>query len=516
MPEFKLLWGDLHTHLTDLDHGDELLRDARENIDFTAVLCYPFVWEEKKGLRVESVRNRPEFTAWWERLRELCRAHYAPGEFATFLGYEWNGNRTHYGDHNVIYYDEQDPLDDAWSLEDLYANLRKRKALAIPHHTAYYPNRRGKDWSVWDEHLSPVMEICSIHGSSEACVAPVDMVSNASMGPRASGSTFHDALARGYRIGVIGSNDYEGLAGRWGIGRAAVWATDCTREAIWDALLARRTYGVTGDRIELDFSINGQPMGSVLQSSRTVAAEVTAVGSHAIDRIELVHNGRVVATANHTGNWAPPAAGTACYKFRVEAGWGPAERYGFKPKGIGWAMRLDLDGGTIVGAERCFTNRGQRIAELGTHHCTWNLVTTARRQYLPQGMTQAVVFEIEGDRDTRLRLQVDDVTTDGLPRDVTIGQLLGGHCLVPLIEESERRIHKLFDITVDEMVNPDPVYHNARKVKLHQAVPESGYCASYRFQDIALAPGRNAFYARVSQLNGQLAWSSPIWVDVGG
>ncbi len=60
MPDLKLLWGDLHTHLTDFDRGDEILTEARANVDFCATLCYPFVWERLKGLRVESVRNRPD------------------------------------------------------------------------------------------------------------------------------------------------------------------------------------------------------------------------------------------------------------------------------------------------------------------------------------------------------------------------------------------------------------------------------------------------------------------------
>ena len=548
MPDLKLLWGDFHTHLTDFDRGDEILADARENIDFCAVLCYPFVWEVKKGLRVESVRNRPEFADWWERLRDLCRRHHAPGEFVTFLGYEWHGDRTRYGDHNVIYFDEDNPLDDAWTLEELYANLRRTRAFAIPHHTGYFPGRRGKDWSVWDERLSPVMEICSIHGSSEGPLAPVDMVSNASMGPRASGGTFQDALARGHRIGVIASNDYVGLQGRWGIGRAAVWAEDCTREAIWEAILARRTYGVTGDRIELRFRINGQPMGSVLQASGAIDAEVEAIGSHAIDRIELLHSNRVVATYTHPKTRLPLPPGEGCgegeiardpdagrredvgsagaspshatgetrarrYKLRIEAGWGPADRYGFEAKDIPWDMRLDVAGGKVVSVERCFNRFGQRIVSQDGGHVAWHLLTRGRRSQSPGGMTQSIVVEIEGTPDTRLRLTVDDVTTDGLPRELTVADLLAGHCLIPLVEESERRVLDTFGITAEEMINPDPIFHNARKVKLHQAIPEAAYTASATFEGIELLPGRNALYVRVSQLNGQLAWSSPIWVD---
>ncbi len=42
MQGYQLLWGDTHTHLVDFERGDQVLREARENIDFTVVLLYPF------------------------------------------------------------------------------------------------------------------------------------------------------------------------------------------------------------------------------------------------------------------------------------------------------------------------------------------------------------------------------------------------------------------------------------------------------------------------------------------
>ena len=201
------------------------------------------------------------------------------------------------------------------------------------------------------------------------------------------------------------------------------------------------------------------------------------------------------------------------YKLRIEAGWGPADRYGFEAKDIPWDMRLDVAGGKVVGAERCFNRFGQRIVSQDGGHVAWHLLTKGRRSQSPGGMTQSIVVEIEGTPDTRLRLTVDDVTTDGLPRELTVADLLAGHCLIPLVEESERRVLDTFGITAEEMINPDPIFHNARKVKLHQAIPEAAYTASATFEGIELLPGRNPLYVRVSQLNGQLAWSSPIWVD---
>jgi hypothetical protein len=528
MDSCRLYWGDFHTHFDDLQRADSLLRDARDNVDFCTVLCYPFGWEKKNGLRVETTGQRPEFLTLWERLRDLAREHHDPGRFVTFLGYEWHGDRTRWGDHNVIYFDEDNPLDDARTLAQLYANLRQRRAIAIPHHTGYLPGWRGKDWEVWDEALSPVMEVFSAHGSSEGCSTPRPLQANSSMGPRTTGGTFADALARGYRIGVIASNDHAGLPGRWGLGRAGVWAHQCTREAIWEALLSRRTFAVTGDRIELDFRIDGAPMGSVIRGGAAVDAQVTVVGSHAIDRLEVLHNGYVADTYCHSGRWERDALGSGRVKVLVEMGWGPAADYGYQPSDWQWDGSFEITAGRLVGVERCFSLPGQQIESQDENHCAWRLSTAGRKVRDPFGMTQGIVFEVEptspsafakamsdkrlrgpgGAPETRLRLRIE-----GIEFDFALADILKGSHLIPLIDESKRRTRETFGLAEADLPNHDTYYHNARKIKMHRGIPESGYRVTHVFRDLKLARGRNHLYVRASQLNGQLAWSSPIWVD---
>ncbi|MCH8960963.1 MAG: DUF3604 domain-containing protein [Bacteroidetes bacterium] len=69
--------------------------------------------------------------------------------------------------------------------------------------------------------------------------------------------------ANGHRFGVIGSTDHHGgYPGSHGDGRVAVWASNLTREAIWEALLARRVYADTGDKIEAKMLVVGNhPLG---------------------------------------------------------------------------------------------------------------------------------------------------------------------------------------------------------------------------------------------------------------
>ncbi|MCM8770021.1 MAG: DUF3604 domain-containing protein [Candidatus Omnitrophica bacterium] len=361
---FSLYWGDLHTHFQDLAQGDFLLQAARENIDFTAVLCYPFFQEEKNGFLIETTRQRPEFLTWWARVNELSAKHHQPGRFVTFPGYEWHGNRTRYGDHNVIYQQEGFPLDDTWSLPTLYRKMKKRLALVIPHHTAYYVGFRGKDWRYFDPQPSPLMEIFSSHGSSEGIETPRSLETNINMGPLTSGGSFQDGLAFGHQIGVIGSNDGPGLPGRWGLGRAAVWAEELTRESLWEAFQSRRTYAVTGDRITLELWAEGKPMGSIFQAGRTVELEVNLECSSFLDRVELIHNNLrtesfIPQPSSQISSWQKH------YKVRVEMGWGPANSRGFSyPSGTYWKWKgsLVVKNGRLRQTEKCITLPGQKLA----------------------------------------------------------------------------------------------------------------------------------------------------------
>jgi len=110
---------------------------------------------------------------------------------------------------------------------------------------------------------------------------------------------FLDALRRGHRVGVTAGAD--GVSGRPGAdhpgtrqirnvrsGITAVYATDLTREGIWEALRARRTYATTGERILLSVTVDGQPMGSEFDTDgeprctpkSEVAAEPSPQPSH--------------------------------------------------------------------------------------------------------------------------------------------------------------------------------------------------------------------------------------------
>lgn len=511
-PAFNLYWGDFHSHLEDIERADLYLEEARRNVDVYPVLCYPFVVGQQKGLRVESVRQRPEFREWWRVLRSAVRRFHEPGRFVTFLAYEWHGNRTRYGDHNVIWRHDDGPLDDTWSLPALFRRLRKSPGLAIPHHTGYSPHHRGKDWDVHDEALSPVMEIYSRHGSSEGVDTPLPLRANGSMGPRVSGGTWHEGLARGYRLGCIGSNDGPGIAGRWGDGLAALWSEDLSRESLWQALAERRTYAVTGDRIRLWIEANGgHPMGSVLPRADELDLRVEVEGLHAVDRIELVRNGRVLDTYCHGGRW-DPAGGSGRFKVRVEAGWGPATYYGFPDEMHRLDLALRVERGRLLGCQPCFSAIGQRIHGTDATSCRWQLSIPSRAS--SEGWKkhcQSVVFDVLGSPSSALRLEMNGCRFGLKARDAR----RGSH-LFRLLGDSAERIRRTFGLAVSDLENVDPLHFNAHKLKVHLAIPEAAFRVSTRFRDRRPPKGRNWYYVRVTQTNGQMAWSSPVWLSGRG
>jgi hypothetical protein len=495
----NLYWGDFHKHLEDIDHADEIIEFAKYHLDFYCVLCYPFKWERRKGARVETVGQRPEFQEWWEKLGGAARRHNSPGEFVTFLGYEWHGNRTRYGDHNVIYPGDEGPLDDAWRLEDLYQSLRGHGAIAIPHHTGYYTGRRGKDWSVWDPVISPIVEVFSSHGSSEAVEAPRDMVNNNSMGPRTTGGTLVDALGMGHRLGVIASNDGSGLPGSWSRGVAGVWAEDLTRESIWEAIRGRRTIAATGDRIRLWFSMNDRPMGSVIPNEGEISAKVAVSCPQPLERIELIGREGIERTYLHR---IPPGELPGAFRILIELGWGPSGTYGFKGVAQNWSGRIELREGDLLGVCPRFQGLGQRYTWEGTSALEFELTTERDTERYRQGF----ILDLDANGDTEIGVELH-----GASFTVRLEEAIRRGHLFPLLDESIQRVHAEFGIDEGELQNPDIYYHNARKIRVHRAFPRQGCEAEVEFEGLE---GENRYhYVRVRQTDGQMAWSSPIWVS---
>jgi hypothetical protein len=227
----------------------------------------------------------------WAYLQAVTEQHDDPGEFATIVAYEWTG-RAHPGPgHKCIYLPGPGfPIisrDDVPRGRDIVERISAQGAFTGPHHIGW----TGADVEGHDPHGQPVWEICSCHGCYEHPDHP--------LGYR--GDLFDQfakpQLDRGLRFGFIANSDSHGLLWHHGecrkrdpfrTGLTAVLCESRTREAILEAIRARRCYATSGAKILLEVDVAGFPMGSELDIEGPVDVHVRVLGMMDIARIELI------------------------------------------------------------------------------------------------------------------------------------------------------------------------------------------------------------------------------------
>ena len=141
----------------------------------------------------------------------LARRAEAEG-WPLFPGYEWQGNGSD-GDHNVFFPTTAGEMLHPMTYAELRDALKPSGAIAIPHHVAYQPGSRGKNWATHDPEFSPFAEIYSSHGCSENDDGPIGMERHEHMGPRTSVTCYEAGLDRGIEVGCIASGDNHAVPG---------------------------------------------------------------------------------------------------------------------------------------------------------------------------------------------------------------------------------------------------------------------------------------------------------------
>jgi hypothetical protein len=238
----------------------------------------------------------------WTIAKHMNEYFLDENRFVTLLAFEWQ--HSHYGD-KVIHYLGGDmpylPVYDSRydNTQSLYETLRKTDAFIISHHVGYELDLHvpGADWKAVQTDIDRLAEIWSMHGSSEG----FDPKDRPLIPPRREGGV-GDALKAGIRMGVTGGSDthtarpggsvqdarpyYGGLCG--------VWANNLTRRDIFNALRSRQTWALTGDRIVLDFRVNGSLMGSEISLVQNRNLSVSVWAPNEIENVMLLKNQRVI------------------------------------------------------------------------------------------------------------------------------------------------------------------------------------------------------------------------------
>lgn len=493
MNDYTIFYGDIHNHNA-LGYGKGSLERsidiAKGHLDFFAFTGHA-AWHDMQpmegGREQHWIQGFARHNEAWDHIQRLAAAHNHEGEFVQFLGYEWHSSA--FGDHCVVFPEDHQPLYLPGDLESLRSFCAERRALMIPHHIAYPTGKRGVNWDVFQPGAdTPVVEIYSEHGNAEEDRGPRTYFTH-SFGGRVTANTAQAALNAGSKFGFAASSDnHRGFPGAHGEGVMGVLAEELSRDAVMRAVRARRTYALTGDRIDLRLEANGRAIGQELPPDDQIEVRYDIAGRDELEMVEFVHDGRTIRRAFAEERPSETAAFSNAVQVRFEWGWGPWKDLALD-RITDWEMTVSVEGGELRRVFPCL--QSGPFSEERRHRFTRPHANelhirsyTSRLEAYRENPNQSAILEIAGDAATRLRIAMSEPT----PADdtVTLGALFHGasHFATGPFPKESYMLHRL---------TPLASSHVAGHAVLHRS-------------ELAL-PGY--LYVRVKQKNGQLAWSSP-------
>lgn len=403
----------------------------------------------------------------WAEIRRQANAQNDPGHFVAYVGWEWSGNTPLGGDRNVYYPGDDGPLyrsshvliedksdadTDCAHVTDLFEALSDTDALLVPHVGGRYANLQ---WH--DPKLEAVVEVYSEWGEFEWFL--------------------REALEKGYRVGfTAGSDDHKGRpgaahpgSGSFGVygGLTCIWADELTREGLLRALKARRCYGTTGQRIRLEVTADGQPMGAEFVGAGPPEIDVKVWGTAPVERVDVFRGlEQVYSYPQHIDR----------AEDRVRVAWS-GQRIRARNRLVRWDGGLSIDSGAIVAAEGyAFDSASEGIEETSERAVRWQSVTT--------GDADGVILTLAAPDEALLKFD-----TQVLQHQVSLAEIANG----PVVVEAG-------GIDIQVVFEREPL--------------GIGREVEFSFQEQALAPGCHPYWVRVVQTDGAKAWASPIYVTV--
>ncbi len=296
-PPLRLYWGELHNHgYFSYDarnwggctmHPADAYWYARQvrNLDFAAVTDHSM----HNARLTQQNMTEPEY----QECQQAAKASNDPGRFVTFTAVE---HRCARGDTNTYFLQDDAPFymkDRLLTVQELWGYFQGTDIITIPH---LHPLIKRQDrFDRIDPEKERLIEIHSGHGRFE-------YFQNEPLRPKkgmVEGDDVQSILARGHRLGFVAASDDH--SGRPGISDlTGIYARERTREAIFEAMRARHTFGSTGPRINLEFRLGDAMMGDDLRlapddprwQSRRLSARI--VGTAKLRLVEVVRSGKVI------------------------------------------------------------------------------------------------------------------------------------------------------------------------------------------------------------------------------
>lgn len=500
--DFKLLFGDMHNHCgISYAHGslEDALCNARERLDFVSITGHahwPDMPEPNEDIQYIIDFHEEGFAKLkkgWPKMMETLKEYNDEGNFVVFPGFE-----VHYcsdGDRNMLYKDFDGDILYPKDLDDLHNQLRTlreqgKDSIAQPHHVGYLKGTRGIDWNTFNPEFAPFVEMLSMHGCSESSENIKPFLH--SMGPSDWESTIQYGLQQGHVIGFSGGTDHHSAhPGSYGHGMTGLWAASGNREDVWEALLQRRMFALTGDRMDLRFQVNGTPMGSVIDAEEQRKIELALQAGGAIDCVDILRDGVLVKRFSQYEMDTPnPSANEMVHtKIYLELGWGA------RHKSCNWLAELGIGDGEILAVEPRF--RGQEVvspveADAMSSYYTSKIIESG---------SQAVTFETvtSGNPNNSTNMSQGVCIEVKMPRNGMVWANLNGKKvewpLAKLMKGARSGVLKDID---------SPAY------RFNRAPEPNQWKWNGEWEDES-KEGHN-YYMRVRQRNDQWGWSSPVFL----
>lgn len=295
--EFNIYFGDIHGHtymsdgMGDVDEYFLRGRDLHQD-DFMALTDH----DNFVGQRVLNSEYMEQKAA--------VKHYHSPGNFVTLYAQEWTTARTTsptgYGHINFYSANPDHPmmdhLDERWNSQaKVQAEAKRCGMICGPHHVAW----TGVRWDEFDPEVTQFVEMCSVHGVMEYS-------GNEPIPHRGGmfGNFVQDGLARGLKFAFTGSTDQHGLIWHhrmswkrnvYRAGLLGILAPELSREAIFDAIAARRTFATTGVKIRPGFRVNGAVMGSEITCEGAPQIHIDIVSPYTDIRwVEIVRSNETI------------------------------------------------------------------------------------------------------------------------------------------------------------------------------------------------------------------------------
>ncbi|MGI5282026.1 DUF3604 domain-containing protein [Nonomuraea polychroma] len=459
--EYALYWGDLHRHslISRCTSGDEPSLE-----DF-----YRYSWDvcEYDFWAVTDHSENSTDYQWWS-IQKMADLFRVDGRFVPLYGFEWTGLMGH---QNVIYGDVRRgaPIFSAYAKGSetpagLWDGLRRHPefpAITIPHHpgSAMVPF----DWDYHDPQFLRVVEVfqaCRGNYEDDGCFR---QYADGTL----PGTFVLDGLRRGQRFGLIASSDHG-----HGASYVGAYAERLDRAAVFDALYQRRVFAATQRGIVVDARIGDVFMGGEAERGGPVDLDVYARGYGDLARIEVVRNGEVVHTVLPDLGLPPHSVAVP---VRVE--------WGMSPVPTDWSGSVSILGGEVLRTPYW----SPEITEVDDQRVCW--VNTTKSFGEPYGAQRGgVEFTLIGPPAATVVVKTSqgEVTT-------TLGALDGNVVDVPVKGPGRLRLQP----------------------GVGGLTALGGRERRVRWTDVTHQhlPGAPAwYYVRVYQTDGEMAWSSPIWI----